>query len=859
MAEIFLARQGSDMSRQSSNNTGGWDLPPEAASVRFERRVAIKRILPHLAESPEFVQMFLDEAHLAAQLTHPNIAHIYDFGKVDDSYFIAMEYVDGPSVAVLIERFEEIQLPVEYGARIVADMCAGLHHAHRLSGPDGKPLKIVHRDVSPHNVLMSYEGHVKLVDFGIAKAASQISRTNPGIIKGKYAYMSPEQCTGQELDARSDVFNAGILLFELTTGQRLYKRETAMDAMRAIRKGEMPPPERARAEIDGVLARIIRRALAADRNDRYASAGELLIELEAWLKSRARLANAIVLGEFLGEVLPPVESDESGGQGTAGGTRPLEGGAGTQAASGPRNKRTRTVPISQLDSGKSASIGPGPGGAAPRNGHAEPVTVADSSAAQASEAAAVEAGKRPAPAKFIGTSTVADGPAARRGNSGPRTGIPPTSPAGTPPHSPGMVSPLLPPVVSPPGGAPPVGKLLASTAAVSTPLAPRLREPTVEVTPALSGLVEIYETPAPSDVIAGPTAVYPPELPTLNMDRPASGPGSISIEPDDSLLEAVQPTPATTTLALPAPASARTSAPRKLALPPTAEQMIETSLITGTPEESSGRGWRVAALVLAVVALAGGLVLWRMPGVERGRTVAVEPGIRAETGPAPTVPARLDLITQPRGAHVFIDGNDVGATTPVRELSLAPGQHLVELRHPERPPWNKVLDLSAGESRTLEVSLPSAIGSDAAGPAVASASADAGVARATGGAASDGRPAAVALASAGTQADPGPPAIEPAPIRKTKLRPRRRPGLRAGVGAGGGAAAAIPDGYLSIKSKPWSRVFVGTRFLGITPLAQVRLRPGRHELVLRNPEQKEKRVRINIASEETTKVSVTLP
>ena len=215
----------------------------------FERRVAIKRILPHLSESEEFRAMFLDEARLAAQLTHPNIVHIYDFGKVDDYYFIAMEYVDGVDIGRLIRRAKERPVPFELAARILADVCAGLHFAHNAVDPIGRKLDVVHRDVTPQNVLVSYDGMVKLVDFGIAKAQFAAGRTRPGVVKGKYAYMSPEQVEGRPLDGRSDVFSAGICLYEMLTGVPLFRRDDVTASMREIRDGKPIHPEKHRRDV----------------------------------------------------------------------------------------------------------------------------------------------------------------------------------------------------------------------------------------------------------------------------------------------------------------------------------------------------------------------------------------------------------------------------------------------------------------------------------------------------------------------------------------------------------------------------------------------------------------------------------
>ena len=276
----------------------------------FERRVAIKRILPHLSESEEFRGMFLDEARLAAQLTHPNIVHIYDFGKVDDYYFIAMEYVDGVDIGRLIRRAKERPVPFELAARILADVCAGLQFAHNAVDPIGRKLDVVHRDVTPQNVLISYDGQVKLVDFGIAKAQFAAGRTRPGVVKGKYAYMSPEQVEGKPLDGRSDVFSAGICLYELLTGVPLFRRDDVVASMREIRDGKPIHPEKHRRDVPEALVNIMRRALQTSRDNRYASASAMQTELEKYLKGATALATPRELGEYIVRELPPTP-DES--------------------------------------------------------------------------------------------------------------------------------------------------------------------------------------------------------------------------------------------------------------------------------------------------------------------------------------------------------------------------------------------------------------------------------------------------------------------------------------------------------------------------------------------------------------------
>ncbi|MEW5851974.1 MAG: serine/threonine-protein kinase, partial [Myxococcota bacterium] len=259
----------------------------------FEKKVAIKRILPHLTESSEFVEMFIDEAKLTVQLNHANIANIYELGKVGGSYFIAMEFIHGRDVNALFkDAYRRKQpLPVALCAYIVQQLCEGLEYAHRKKDQDGRDLGIVHRDISPANILVSYEGAVKIIDFGIAKAVSKLSMTRPGLIKGKISYMSPEQMRGQAIDRRSDVFAAGIILYELLAGRRLFAAKTDVETIRNVIKGTIPPLTQHRADVPPDLVQIVMKALERDFNQRYSWAAELSADLQAFM-IRNGLTNA---------------------------------------------------------------------------------------------------------------------------------------------------------------------------------------------------------------------------------------------------------------------------------------------------------------------------------------------------------------------------------------------------------------------------------------------------------------------------------------------------------------------------------------------------------------------------------------
>lgn len=251
----------------------------------FERLVAVKRILPSIAEDEDFVTMFVDEAKIAVQLTHANIAQIFDLGKADDSYYIALEYVHGKDLRTIFERArrQSAPIPLLMACHIMSEVCEGLDYAHNKRGPAGEPLNLVHRDVSPQNILISYDGEVKLIDFGIAKAAGKAGVTQAGMLKGKFGYMSPEQVNGVPLDRRSDIFTAGIVLWELLTGERLFVAETDFATLDKVRTADIMPPSTYNENIPTQLDDIVQRALAKEMDDRYQSAMSLHDDLMSFL------------------------------------------------------------------------------------------------------------------------------------------------------------------------------------------------------------------------------------------------------------------------------------------------------------------------------------------------------------------------------------------------------------------------------------------------------------------------------------------------------------------------------------------------------------------------------------------------
>ncbi len=247
----------------------------------FEKQVAIKKILPHLSDEGNLVKAFIDEAKLAALLQHENIVQIYDFGKLKGEYFIAMEYLFGKDLRKLTYKAKERAVPfdLENTLHVISRVCAGLDYSHNLKDLKGKPLNIIHRDINPQNIFITYEGQVKIIDFGIAKAASHNSTTHEGLIKGKLAYMSPEQANGKTIDHRSDIFSTGIILYELLAGQRMFRGE-AMHIYAQVRDAAYESLENLVPDIPARLHDIVQHALAKEPDERYQSCGEMLADLE---------------------------------------------------------------------------------------------------------------------------------------------------------------------------------------------------------------------------------------------------------------------------------------------------------------------------------------------------------------------------------------------------------------------------------------------------------------------------------------------------------------------------------------------------------------------------------------------------
>jgi serine/threonine-protein kinase len=267
----------------------------------FSRMLVLKTLLPHLCEDEEFITMFKDEARVTAQLIHPNICQVFEFEQVGGVYYMAMEYLRGDDLRRLWKACEARGAPLRVPliCRIIADAAAGLDFAHSLHDADGQPYNIVHRDISPQNILVTFEGGVKVIDFGVAKAAGRAQHTRTGALKGKYSYMSPEQVAGAAVDNRSDIFALGIVLHELLTGRRLFKADSDVQTLARVRECHVPPPSRLNPQLPVGLDPIVQKALSKDPNDRYHTAQEFRLALEDWLIQERMSASSAHLAEFL--------------------------------------------------------------------------------------------------------------------------------------------------------------------------------------------------------------------------------------------------------------------------------------------------------------------------------------------------------------------------------------------------------------------------------------------------------------------------------------------------------------------------------------------------------------------------------
>ncbi|MFH0939067.1 MAG: serine/threonine-protein kinase [Planctomycetota bacterium] len=273
----------------------------------FQKTVAIKTILESFSTNPEFVRLFIGEAKLVADLVHENIVQVYHLGKTGNIYYIVLEFVDGINLEQFVKHHAKTQrpLPIELGAFIISRVCRGLEYAHQKRGRDGHNLGIVHRDVSPRNIMLSFEGMVKLTDFGIAKARQLMEQQEGEVLMGKVEYMSPEQARYEETDHRSDLFSLGIVMFELLTGRHIFESDSIYQTLENVKSQPVPHPKTFRPELPDMLCEIMLRSLERDRTRRYQTAGEMGVALEYYMYHKGYGPTIVTLNNYLKEHCRP--------------------------------------------------------------------------------------------------------------------------------------------------------------------------------------------------------------------------------------------------------------------------------------------------------------------------------------------------------------------------------------------------------------------------------------------------------------------------------------------------------------------------------------------------------------------------
>ncbi len=281
MAEIFLAKQ--------------------VGVEGFEKNVVVKRMLAHLSTANDFVAMFLDEARLASRLSHPNVVQVLDLGFEEGCYFIAMEYLAGEDFSTVIRSAarQRTFVPLNIALKVLADAAHGLHYAHEFTDAKGQPLNVVHRDVSPSNIFVTYSGQVKVLDFGIAKAESRVTNTTAGVVKGKYQYMAPEQAQSLPVDRRADVYSLGVCMYEALCNARPFARDTDLAILNAVLQNEYRPPRQLRPGLPVELEQILVKALAREADDRFHTAGDFAAAIENYLRASTSVTSGTALTTYM--------------------------------------------------------------------------------------------------------------------------------------------------------------------------------------------------------------------------------------------------------------------------------------------------------------------------------------------------------------------------------------------------------------------------------------------------------------------------------------------------------------------------------------------------------------------------------
>ena len=630
----------------------------------FERLVAVKRILPSIAEDQEFITMFIDEAKISVQLTHANVAQTFDLGKVTDAYFIAMEYVHGKDLRAVFERARKRgeTVPVPMACYLAMKMCEGLDYAHNKKDAAGRELHLVHRDVSPQNVLLSYDGETKIIDFGIAKAAGKASKTQAGILKGKFGYMSPEQVRGLPLDRRSDVFAVGIVLYELLTGERLFSGESDFSTLEKVRNVEIMPPSTYNRRIPDELEQLVLKALAKDVEDRYQSAMDLHDDLQSFMYTSGNFFSRKDLSAYMRKAFADEIAKETA-----------------------REEEYRRM---EADGSLSSSPGVVTSG----------LDAFDDLAPVERSQPAAQVPSRPAP------PVPTQKPPARKAATmmGMPAAVPPPP---VPPPPPARVSAPVPPPPRPSSASVPTSSTAAPPAAAPASTAPAV--PTPPVAEAAAGGIDmdwdeeelstqIYDKP---DDVRSPLVADLPPAPVV-IANPMSSPGGVSSPGVAAAPLGVSAAPpfASTPIRSASPSEASGAPSPFDNLPAQGSIVAEPTAVTHkapAPKAASSSG--LIAAVVTLVAVAG------VAAVGAGAWFML----------ARSQPATITLSTVPADPVVYLDGTVVQTSTssPFVVANVTPGQHTVEVRKEGFGSWATTVTIESGAQMQLpQVTLVPAIG-----------------------------------------------------------------------------------------------------------------------------------------------------
>jgi len=685
MAEIHLAK---------TSGIGG-----------FEKLLALKVIHPKYSEDQEFIDMLVDEAKIAVQLSHVNICQVFDLGRIEGTYYIALEFIDGKDLYQLLVKCAEkdIPIPLDLVAFIGMEMAAGLQYAHTKSDNYGQPINLIHRDVSPQNVLVSYDGEVKIVDFGIAKAAKRSRETESGVIKGKFFYMSPEQAWGDSIDARTDIFSAGICLYEMLAGEMLYHEEKALMLLDKVRKAEIPNMRVRRQDLPEALERIVLRALSRDRAQRFQSAGELQAALSGFLYGNWPNFNRNRLKEFMQHVfgdqrfVMPRPAPTSAPKAKPNVSGSLMGASDFDPAQG------HSV---LFDLGRAEAVMPAPRGASPSNRPTTPSRPAPQPARPAVSQAPDASFDEPEPTSALVDPGVVDDD----DDDQERTMMEDVwSAAGDDDDKTAILGPEVGAAVAaavasgnlPDLGDPPTG-VFSKEGAPARPSAPAPRAPAPQPAPRSAPAASMFDDStsmemSSSDLMsldATPLSMPTAPKPAAPQPKPAPAPQPAAPQTKPALQPVSRPAPPPTT---PLPPPAAPAAPLPAPRPPvnrSAEAARPTMAAMPVPAKKgpppwlaalvSPRGITITSLVILTV-----VAVWQLLpmvlGSSRPKAVAVV------------------VESTPPGAKVLLDGQDTGLVTgqtpPARLEAVTPGvPHTLRLSLPGFQDAEEQFTLSPAET-----------------------------------------------------------------------------------------------------------------------------------------------------------------